>query len=343
MNPTSEIIQWYRVNGRDLPWRNTRDPYLIYLSEVILQQTQVKQGLPYYEAFAETYPDIRALATASEEEVLKLWQGLGYYSRARNLHQTAKYICEELNGEFPHSYDQIIQLKGVGPYTAAAISSFAFNEPYPVLDGNVERVISRYFGIADNIRKSPGKQHLQQSLQAIFQKDSPALFNQAIMEFGSQMCAPKPKCSECPLSQSCYANLNAMHAQIPNKGSKIKTKEIYLNYFFSEQNGRVLVEQKTEGIWSKLYQFPLVEGNLDAKEMAESLKKIIRFDPGSEVKKTYSCTHLLSHRKINAHFYTITSPLPVKPLKSHIFEIDLEELRSKYPTSVLMVKFLEQL
>ena len=222
---SNSILSWYQENPRHLPWRETQDPYKIWLSEIILQQTRVAQGLPYYEAFSKAYPSVQALAEAPEEEVLRLWQGLGYYSRARNLHACAKYIWNELGGNFPNSYASLIQLKGVGSYTAAAISSFAFGEVQAVVDGNVFRVLARYFGIATDIASGKGKKEFEALANQLIPKNSPGEFNQAMMDFGSRCCVPKnPSCEECPVSNTCFAFQKGLVGSLPVKINKTKVK-----------------------------------------------------------------------------------------------------------------------
>ena len=256
---SSNIIDWYKNYKRDLPWRNTTNPYKIWLSEVILQQTQVKQGLPYYEKFIATFPDVSDLAEAKEEHILKLWQGLGYYSRARNLHYAAKQIHSR--GFFPNNYDDILSLKGVGEYTAAAIASFAFKLPHAVVDGNVFRLLARFYGIDIPINTSKGKKHFTELAQSLIIKDKPDIFNQAIMEFGSQMCRPKqPNCPNCPLQNECLAYANSTIHLLPIKKGKVKVKTVYFDYFFFKTKTETLVNQRiAKGIWQNLYEFPLIQ------------------------------------------------------------------------------------
>jgi A/G-specific adenine glycosylase len=260
-----QLAQWYQMHKRDLPWRNTNDPYLIWLSEVILQQTRVAQGLPYYEKFAATYPTVIDLAAASEQEVLRLWQGLGYYSRARNMHTTARMVVEKYDGIFPGNYSDLLQLKGIGPYTAAAIASFASNEPVAVVDGNVYRVLSRVYGIADDVDSHKGKQFFRQYAQQLLQEClplvEPSIYNQAIMEFGAIHCMPvTPSCNNCIFKQHCYAYANTMQAQLPVKEKKIKIKQRNFVYFIFEYEGQILMKERGNGdIWQGLYDFPMVE------------------------------------------------------------------------------------
>lgn len=344
MRISTSLIAWYELNKRDLPWRKTNDPYAIWLSEVMLQQTRVKQGLPYYLKFLDKYPTVHHLASATEQEVLTLWQGLGYYSRARNMHATAIKISTDYNGIFPNSYKEILALKGVGEYTAAAISSFAFDLPHPVIDGNVYRVISRLFAIEEPINKPSGQKVIKAAVNEIFDTKNPAIWNQAIMEFGSLQCTPKnPNCSTCVLAQNCLSLAQEKVDKLPYKEGKTKVKSITHSYIHFCFEGKTYIEKRVEGIWKNMYQFPLLEKELNASEL---LQKSDTF--GIEMKnhkllEVFSCTHLLSHRKISAFFYTIT--LDSKPLfsKSDIFEIDLEELGNKYPASILIHKYLNHI
>ncbi|MDA0315073.1 MAG: A/G-specific adenine glycosylase [Bacteroidetes bacterium] len=295
---SNTILSWYRENPRDLPWRETQDPYKIWLSEIILQQTRVAQGLPYYQAFVQTYPSVKELAEAPEKEVLRLWQGLGYYSRARNLHACAQYIWRELGGNFPNRYATLIQLKGVGSYTAAAISSFAFGEVQAVVDGNVFRVLARYFGIATNISSGKGKKEFEALANQLIPKNSPGEFNQAMMDFGSRCCAPKnPSCGECPLTASCFAFQKGLVASLPLKVNKTKVKDRTLNYLVIRCDGKLVWKKRGEGdIWTGLYDFPLLDQ--DSAPLQADLNQEARLFP-----KKYR--HLLSHQRILACFWEL--------------------------------------
>ncbi|MEY2629135.1 MAG: Adenine glycosylase, partial [Bacteroidota bacterium] len=235
MNFSKSLIQWYLQNKRDLPWRNTIDPYFIWLSEIMLQQTRVAQGLPYFLRFTEAFPTVFDLAKADEEQVLKLWQGLGYYSRARNLHKTAQQVAFEYNGEFPKSYAELLKLKGIGEYTAAAIASFAYNESVPVVDGNVYRVLSRYFEVETDIASLGAKKEFTQLAAELLPAGEANLFNQAIMEFGALQCVPKnPNCTNCIFSDSCAALQKKKVDQLPVKSKKIKVKTRFFTYLVFE-------------------------------------------------------------------------------------------------------------
>ncbi len=255
------LLLWFASNHRPLPWKGERDAYRIWLSEIILQQTTVQQGLPYYEKFVATYPSVFALADAPDDDVMKLWEGLGYYSRARNLHATAKYIAFELNGSFPITYEGLLTLKGVGSYTAAAIASFAFGLPHAVLDGNVFRVLSRFFGIEEPIDTSAAKRIFTELANNVLDKSQPANFNQAMMDFGATHCTPaQPKCTVCLLRPECRAfQLNKV-AVLPQKSKKMVRKRRFFNYFILNTGDSVFIKKRTSrDIWQELYEFPMVE------------------------------------------------------------------------------------
>ena len=256
MDFSSDLIQWYSFHKRPLPWRETKDPYRIWLSEIILQQTQIKQGLPYYLKFTANYPTVFDLAKASEDEVLKHWQGLGYYSRARNLHKTAKYVAEELNGVFPKTYKELLTLKGVGDYTASAIASICYEEPVAVVDGNVYRVLSRCFGVDTPINSTEGVKQFKRLAMSLLPKNNIGDYNQALMEFGAKQCKPKsPDCSNCPVDSECAALATASIQKLPIKLKKIKIRKRYLNFLvLLTKNHKTVMEKRIEkGIWQHLY------------------------------------------------------------------------------------------
>lgn len=308
------LIQWYLQNKRDLPWRNTTNPYPIWLSEIILQQTRVAQGTPYFYNFLNQFPTVNHLAQADEQQVLKLWQGLGYYSRARNLHQTAQYIVNELDGIFPNSYAGLLRLKGIGEYTAAAIASFAYNEPVPVVDGNVFRVLSRYFGIESDISLGKTKKEFTALAAELLPKDQPALFNQAIMEFGALQCVPKsPSCEDCIFNTSCVALQKGLVGELPVKSKKLKVSHRYFNYIVvTDTNGNTKLQQRTDkGIWYNLYEFPLIE--TQQEEGFETIAPLIQNDAsfGASVisiqeVNPISIVHKLSHQHLHIKFWKVT-------------------------------------
>lgn len=311
---SKRLIYWYLQNKRDLPWRNTRNPYEIWLSEIILQQTRVAQGLPYFEAFISAFPTVYDLANASEEQVLKLWQGLGYYSRARNLHQTAQTIVSNYKGVFPNSYNELLQLKGIGPYTAAAIASFSFDEQVPVVDGNVFRVLARYFGVETDISSHTAKKEFTQLAHEVLDVNQPALFNQAMMEFGSLQCVPaNPNCDACVFNDSCVALQQKKVALLPLKLKKTKVTTRYLNYLVvKDEKGFLLVQKRTaKGIWHNLYEFPLLETEQEISVdffHSDAYQNHYFKNPIEEIVSyaEKSITHKLSHQNLIIRFWNVS-------------------------------------
>lgn len=308
-----KLISWYLQNKRDLPWRNTKDPYKIWLSEVILQQTRVVQGLPYYENFVTTFPTVFDLAKADEQQVLKIWQGLGYYSRARNLHYTAQYVAEHLNGKFPKTYNELIGLKGVGSYTASAIASFSNDEAVAVLDGNVYRVLSRYFGIETDISSSKAKKEFQALANEVLEKDNSSLFNQAIMEFGALQCVPKnPNCEVCVLNDSCLALKEKKVDKLPVKLKKTKVTQRFLHYlvFLDESNNTLINKRTQNGIWKNLYEFPLLEfqEKIDFDLVIPKIEELYSDKNAIESISPFhnkEVIHKLSHQELHIRFWKI--------------------------------------
>ncbi len=336
------LVNWYLENKRDLPWRKTDDPYHIWLSEIMLQQTRIEQGLPYYFKFIKAFPDVFRLAETSQEKVLKLWQGLGYYSRARNLHATAQFVATELNGKFPENYKGLLTLKGVGDYTASAIASICYNEPVPVVDGNVYRVLARYFDIETPVNSSAGIKEFKQLAAELLDSDDPGTYNQAVMEFGALQCKPQlPLCESCPLSGSCLALKNGKISQLPVKLKKAKVKKRYFNYlvFISEENTTLIEQRLGKGIWEGLYQFPLVETTSRLKEEEILLEEEFISFAGDDPKQItlYNSTpiiHKLSHQHIFTNFWLI------KKNKLPENAVSLTNLR-KYPVPVLIANFIQ--
>lgn len=269
MNFALDLIQWYNENKRDLPWRNTKDAYAIWLSEVILQQTRVAQGMPYYMRFVETYPTIADFAAAEEKDILRIWQGLGYYTRARNMHHTAQIIVNEHNGQFPDNYKALKKLKGIGDYTAAAIASFAFEEKVATVDGNVFRVLARVFGVEEDIASTKGKKVFAELAKTLLPDNQVSTYNQAVMEFGALYCKPSsPDCPNCIFQGFCVAFAQKKQDILPIKAKKVTVKKRYLYYFVIECNGKLLLKERGEGdVWQGLYDFVLVEKDkLSSKE-----------------------------------------------------------------------------
>lgn len=314
---TEQLLGWYEDHARTLPWRETREGYRIWLSEIILQQTRVEQGMAYYLRFVERFPTVRDLAEASEDEVLKLWQGLGYYSRARNLHAAARSIVAQHNGIFPSTYDEIRSLRGVGPYTAAAIASLAYDLPYAVVDGNVYRVLARLFDIETPIDTTLGQRTFATLAQELIPTDRAAAHNQAMMEFGALHCTPtSPQCDCCPLAERCLALANRTVAERPTKQGRTKIRDRYLNYLHLTDGRRTLLHRRTEGdIWAGLYEFPLIETTspCDFLELSqtERFKALLGNRPYTVRKTTPMATHQLSHQRLHATFYLLElSELP---------------------------------
>lgn len=342
MDIDEKLILWYLDEKRDLPWRTTQDPYKIWLSEIILQQTRVNQGLPYYNSFVKVFPTVHELAAAPLEKVLKLWQGLGYYSRARNLHKAATQVLER-GGDFPDNYEDLKKLKGIGDYTAAAIASFCFNEKVPVVDGNVYRVLSRLYDIHIPINSTEGQKEFKKIAQSIISSSDPATHNQAIMEFGALQCVPKnPDCPNCPFKNTCKAYYKKTVHSVPVKLKKTKVVNLYHHYlvFLTPHGKSLLYQRPKKGIWAGLYEFPLIEaqGSLLASELVEKdhFKELVgelRFR--ESVYNQQPITHKLSHRKIHAYFWIIELEKDIENA------IDITTMRSK-PVHVLMERFINQ-
>jgi A/G-specific adenine glycosylase len=343
MKFSNYLIQWYLHNKRDLPWRNTTNPYHIWLSEIMLQQTRVAQGTPYFLSFVNAFPTVFDLANADEEQVLKLWQGLGYYSRARNLHKTAQHVATELNGVFPDKYKDLLSLKGVGEYTAAAIASFSYGESVAVVDGNVFRVLARYFDIETDIAVASAKKEFAALAFELMPKDNPATFNQAIMEFGALQCVPKsPNCGICVFNESCLALQRKKVDQLPVKSKKLKVRNRYFNYLVvSDDNEDTIIQKRTaKGIWQNLYEFPLIE-----TETVESFDYIVeRIDKGFFVNDSVvsvmeyndkSIIHKLSHQHLHIKFWKVNIKGVVKN------GIDGKTLRT-FPFPIVIHNFIER-
>ncbi|MDA0714817.1 MAG: A/G-specific adenine glycosylase [Bacteroidetes bacterium] len=327
------LSSWFLEHQRELPWRTDKEPYRIWLSEVILQQTQVSQGLPYFQAFVAAFPDVHALAMASEDAVLNQWQGLGYYSRARNLHKTAKFVSMQLNGVFPKSYSGLLELPGIGPYTAAAIASICYEEAVPVVDGNVQRVIARHFLVEEAVNSSVGAKMVHALSKEWIKGQTPSVFNQAMMELGALVCRPKaPLCSACPIADTCMALRIGVVSELPVKRPKKPPVDRYLHFSIPIQEGKTQLIKRGDGsIWAGLYEFPNEE--LDEKSF-RSLKG--RLSKSGKMPPP-TLTHLLSHQRIHALF-----SLSHQPFKSpeNSVRVALDELQD-YPMSRLMSRFLD--
>ena len=342
MDFSNKLIKWYQLNKRDLPWRNTTNAYYIWLSEIILQQTRVDQGLPYYLRFIESFPTIDKLASAKEDDILRMWQGLGYYSRARNLHYTSKDIVNNYNGRLPNNYDKLLELKGIGNYTAAAIGSFAFGLPYAVVDGNVIRLLSRVFGIYTPFDTTEGKKQFQMLAQKLLLLKKPSIYNQAIMEFGALQCKPKsPDCSVCPIQNSCSAYQSKDINLLPVRSKKVRVKERFIHFLMIETGNGIFIGKRKSGIWKGLYEFPFLEFSYripDSKVIKSAAWKEFFGENNIEVKsKSYNYTHKLTHQKIDAIFWKIK----VNNFSVSGFEKATLKSLKKYPVSRLMEKYLK--
>ncbi|MFC2101839.1 A/G-specific adenine glycosylase [Bacteroidota bacterium] len=345
MSFTSDLISWYEANKRDLPFRGIREPYLIWVSEVILQQTRMEQGLDYYNRFVERFPNIKSLASASEEEVLKTWQGMGYYSRARNLHASARYVVNSLGGKFPETFEQIRLLKGVGDYSAASVASQAFDEPQAAVDGNVFRFIARHFGYRDEVNSSSGKKRVKTMAETLMDKNRPGTFNQAMIEYGALVCTPKnPSCGECVFQHSCFAFHQKLVQELPVKKRAVKARKRYLNYLVITSNskkGTEVIVNKREGddIWKNLYDFPVIETakktSLSQLMKSAEWKDIFQGKELSKITISEEFRHILSHQVILATFCLIRMDVPPAKYKTRISiqqmaSIPVPRLISKY-------------
>lgn len=345
MSFSQKILVWYRQNKRSLPWRSTKDPYRIWLSEIILQQTRVAQGTPYYNRFVEVFPKVQDMANASEETILKLWQGLGYYSRARNLHATAKLVTEKYDGKFPGSYKELLTLKGVGDYTASAISSISYGEKQAVVDGNVYRVLARYYGIDIPINSTEGIKYFKTLAEKVMDADDIRDYNQGIMEFGAIQCTPKnPNCMYCPLNESCKALQNGTVLDLPVKLKKAKVRNRYFNYLVPVHisgNGEVftLINKRTgKGIWQNLWEFPLIEkdgksGKINM-ELVVKNKLALNYEVSVRLFNEQPIIHKLSHQHLYTHFWIVENV-------SHLDNMVNWNTLQKYPVPVLIADFIK--
>jgi A/G-specific adenine glycosylase len=342
----SQILgSWYDSNKRLLPWRESRNPYYIWLSEIILQQTRVKQGLSYYYRFVENFPTLKDLAAAETDEILLLWQGLGYYTRARNLHKTAKLLIEKYDGNFPEAYKQLLELPGIGEYTGGAIASLAFNIPVISIDGNVQRVLARLFGLSASPHSASGKKLFRNAAESILDTNNPGRHNQAMIELGALVClSAKPKCSECPINDHCYAYKMNQVELFPRRQKKKQAMNRYFYYMVISKSGKILMRQRDDNdIWARLYDFPLIE-----TDTITSFDHLIGLDEWKKVLGSSLITikgisprykHILSHQILNVWFIEIEVEQFV--LLGSIRPIDMEKI-SQYPVPRLIEKYLDE-
>lgn len=329
MQFTDILLHWYADNKRSLPWRGERDVYRVWVSEIILQQTRIQQGWDYYLRFIKAFPDVKALAEADEEQVLRVWQGLGYYSRARNMHAAAQSVMREHEGKFPSSYEQVRQLKGIGDYTAAAICAFAYGLPYPAVDGNVLRIISRVFGIHDNIADNSTRKDITSLCQKLMKNADPSDFNQALMDFGSLQCTPKnPDCEQCPMQGECYAFKHQQVDSLPVNIKRIQIKNRYFHYFVCINHDEIIIEKREkEDIWKGLYQLPMSE--------TKSSKKL-------DYKLLYQTKHQLTHQTLHAFFYDTPDASTLPESAGQRLKIKVKDI-DNYAFPKLIINFFNTL
>ncbi len=348
MSFCTKVLAYYSENKRDLPWRKSKDPYKIWLSEIIMQQTQISQGTAYYQRFIEKYPTVFDLAKADEQDILLLWQGLGYYSRARNLHHTAQIIVTTYGGKFPNNYKELRQLKGIGDYTASAILSICYKQPFPAVDGNVLRVISRIFNINEPINHSSGKKIIAEKCKSLICKDNPGDFNQALMDFGSMQCtSTNAKCNTCIFNNECEAYRLEKVSELPVKiKPKAKTKEYY-HYFVIRYNNKILIRKRTKGIWKNLFEFPLIieETKMSKKQALTRFKK--KFLSGEDIvfsKASEPYKHILSHKILFVTFYTASvNKIRFEELQTKGFDVINTNKIEDYPFPQIIRKHLSDL
>ena len=343
MSFENQLVKWYINNKRELPWRENIDPYRVWISEIILQQTRVVQGEKYFNNFIKKFPSIESLSSADESEVLKMWKGLGYYNRAINIHKTSKKITNTLNGIFPNTYNELIKLNGIGDYTASAISSICFHEYNPVVDGNVLRLLSRYYGLKNPIDSLKGQRNIREIGKKLISKvDNPGDFNQAMMEYGALVCTHFPDCKSCIFSSKCIAHINNEVDTIPVKSKKKKPKERFLNYIvFIDSKQKTIVNKRiNKDIWYKLNEFPLIESKTEIKNIFTNsdFKKLVdnsHLTLKKENEKIYRVKHVLSHQILYISFYQInvkdliTSGVHLSNLNNYNFPVPITNFINK--------------
>ena len=335
---SSILIDWFEENQRTLPWRGETDPYKIWVSEIILQQTRVNQGLEYYLKFIDRFPDVKSLAEASLQEVLQVWQGLGYYARARNMRNAAQRILKNHNGIFPNNYQEIINLCGIGKYTAAAIASIAFHLPYPAVDGNVLRVTTRIFGIYDDIAQQKTVRKITLFCEELMDKENPGTFNQALMEFGAIQCTPQnPNCNNCPFVYQCVAYTQNKIFLLPLKSVRLVIKNRYLHYFIFINNFQTIIEKRVENdIWQGLFQFPVIETSTPCENITET-ELFTSYLGNCEPKFLKEVKHKLTHQHLTIRFYVVNDYFP--ELKRNWVSVLIEDLKD-YPCPAVFKNLL---
>lgn len=345
---TASLLRWHESHHRPLPWKGEKDPYLIWLSEIILQQTRVEQGLSYFLKFKEKYPDVKALASAPEDEIMKMWEGLGYYSRARNMHAAAKVIANELGGVFPLTHEGIRQLKGVGEYTASAIASFAFDLPHAVVDGNVYRVLSRFFGIGEPVDTTAGKKLFAGLARKLLDCSQPGKYNQAIMDFGAAQCTPKaPDCGSCPMNPHCVAYKTNRAGEFPVKSKRLIRKERFFNYVVIQNSRGVFIHKRVgKDIWQNLYEFPMIEtgklpGSFQELQQSEKWKSWLNKQEFKFQGVSEPYTQVLTHQSINALFWEFSALEHFEISEDKWWECPISNLKM-YAFPRVIVKYLKK-
>jgi A/G-specific adenine glycosylase len=346
---TKTLMQWYNPKDRPMPWKGIKDPYKIWLSEIILQQTRVAQGLPYYNKLIKLFPTVIHLANAPEEKLMKAWQGLGYYSRARNLHASAKIITQDYNAIFPDNYIDIIKLKGIGEYTAAAIASFAYNEKHAVVDGNVYRVLSRFFGLEQSIDDSKSKKYFNTIANELIDHEEPGIYNQAIMDFGATICKPLgAECETCCLKKKCIAYNTSKVELLPTRTKKINIKKRYFNYLVINYNNQTLIQKREqEDIWKGLHQFPLIETkvkkNISNIKKSKSWKEFFNsYD--YKIKKISQVQHQLTHQHLSIQFIEVIVNSEIKNFNlSNHYKIASFDKLIKFSVPIAIASFIKTL
>lgn len=337
------LMYWYSKNKRILPWRENIDPYRVWLSEIILQQTRVEQGLPYFNKFTTAYPTVVDLASATEAEVLKLWQGLGYYSRARNLHFTAKTVAKEYKGSFPNTFNELKKLKGVGDYTAAAIASICFDESVPVVDGNVYRFLSRYFGIDTPVDSTAGKKIFFAQAASLVPEKNAGDFNQGMMEYGALICTPRnPGCANCIFAETCFALRNDKVGELPVKKGQTLVTPLYLNYAHIQSlAGFYLQQRPTNGVWGNLFEFPVLTTEQPAtKEQLHEFFNGLGLKLSDQTATSDPIKHLLTHKRIEARFHSF-EPKQYQP-SENLHLVNEPKSLDKYALPKLIEQFVEK-
>ncbi|MFA5814718.1 MAG: A/G-specific adenine glycosylase [Bacteroidales bacterium] len=343
MDPASLLLSWYDQNRRTLPWRGSRDPYIIWVSEIIFQQTRIEQGTGYFLRFADRFPTLDSLAAAEEDEVLRLWQGLGYYSRARNLHFTARYIQENFGGKFPEDFDSIKKLKGIGDYTASCIASICFGQTHAAVDGNVYRVLSRLFADSMPIDTQAGKLHFKKLAQQLISRERPGDFNEALMDLGATVCKPRsPSCTICPVNSLCQANKKKIQMEFPVKAPAREKSGSIINYLLINAENHIVINKRSgKGIWKGLYELPMIPGELEPVDLAAECLELygLKVDSLTEIRRV---KHLLTHTELDIRFYSAQTETAYNQTDNNLLSVPIGKIE-QYPFPKPLVDFLSSL